>query len=375
MSVEIRETPIGGSLRQFLDVVDYIYRDTKNYVRPLDFDVKNGLSPKHPFFEHGEATIFTAHRNGWCVGRCTAQVDQLHLERHQDETGFFGFFDTIEDQDVACELLDAACNWLSARGMKRVNGPLSLNYNGTVGCLVEGFDSKPVFLTPYHHPYQGGLIEGAGFQKLKDCYGWRYEVGDIPQRVQKAWDEIAAMPEISWRHVDLGQVSRDVRVVMDVYNDGWSDHWWFEPLTEAELTDLAQELRMVLVPELTLIVEIDGEPAAVALALPNVNEMIGDLRGRLLPFGVLKLLWRLKVQGPKSARLIILGIRKKYRNVKKYAALSLFLYAKMNEAGTKTGCKWGELGWTMEDNHPVNVGIKMMGGKIYKRYRLYERAL
>jgi hypothetical protein len=375
MSVEIRETPVGGSLRDFLDVVDYIYRDDPHYVRPLDMDVKNTLSPKHPFFEHAEGTIFTAHRNGWCVGRCTAQIDHLHLERHQDDAGFFGFIDTIDDQQVASELLEAACSWLGARGMKRVRGPFSLNFNGTVGCLVEGFDQPPVFLNPHHHEYQGGLIEGAGFAKLKDCYGWRYEVGDIPQRVQKAWDDVNAMPEVTSRHADLRELERDVRVIMDVYNDGWSEHWGFVPLTEAELTDLAKELKLILMPELTYIVEIDGKPAAVALALPNINTMIRDLRGQLFPFGLLKLLWRLKLRGPNSARLIILGIRKEFRGVRKYAGLSLYLYAKMNESGMKAGCQWGELGWTLEDNHPVNVGIKMMGGKIYKKYRLYEREL
>jgi hypothetical protein len=375
MSVEIRETPLGGSLRDFLNVVDYIYRDDPQYVRPLNMDIKETLSPKHPFFEHGEAAIFTAYRNGWCVGRCTAQIDHLHLERHGDEAGFFGFFDTIDDQEVCSELLEAASNWLSARGMKRVRGPYSLNCNGVVGCLVEGFETPPVFLNPHHRPYQGGLIESTGFSKIKDCYGWRYQVGDIPQRVRKALDDVNGMPEVSSRHADLHQVQRDIRVIMDVYNDGWSEHWGFVPLTEAELTALARELRLILIPELTLITEINGEPAAVALALPNINEMIGDLRGKLFPVGLAKLLWRLKIKGPKSGRLIILGIRKSYRNVRKYAALSLYLYAKMNEAGMATGCEWGELGWTLEDNHPVNTGIKMMGGKIYKRYRLYEREL
>jgi hypothetical protein len=375
MSVEIRETPLGGSLRDFLEVVNYIYRDDPHYVRPLDMDVKQTLKPSHPFFDHGEGTIFTAHRNGWCVGRCTAQIDHLHLERHQDDAGFFGFFDTIDDADVARELLDAACNWLAARGMKRVRGPFSLNFNGQVGCLVDGFGSPPTFLNSHHLPYQGGLIEQAGFAKLKDCYGWRYTVGDIPARAQKAMDEINAMPEVQSRHADLNQLQRDVRVIMDVYNDGWSEHWGFVPLTEAELTQLAKELKLILLPELTMITEINGEPAAVGLALPNINEMIRDLDGKLVPTGLLKLLWRLKVNGPNSGRLIILGIRKKYRGVKKYAGLSLYLYGKMNQAGMRTGCTWGELGWTLEDNHPVNIGIKLMGGKIYKTYRLYEREL
>ncbi len=376
MTVEIRETRIGGKLKDFLDVVDHIYRDDPNFVRPLDMDLEQRLSKKNPFFEHGEATIFTAHRNGWCVGRCTAQIDREHLERYKEDVGFFGFLDTIDDPEVAKALLDAAAKWLKARGMKKIRGPLSLNINEEMGCLVEGFDTPPMIMMPHHRDYQGRLIEQAGFEKLKDVYAWRYTVGDVPKRAQRARAEVEKLPEVTTRHVDKKHIERDVRLVMDVFNDAWSDNWGFVPLTESELRKTAEDMKLILMPEMTFITSVDGEPAAVALALPNINEMIGDLHGKLVRgFGLPKLLWRLKVQGPKSARLIILGIRKKYRNVRKYAGLSIFLYAKMNEAAERAGVKWGELSWTLEDNGPVNTGIKFMGGKIYKRYRVYEREL
>ncbi|MCA9592474.1 MAG: hypothetical protein KC776_04160 [Myxococcales bacterium] len=375
MAVEIRETPMGGKLKDFLNVVDYIYRDDPNYVRPLDFDMKQRLSPKNPFFEHGEGTTFTAHRNGWCVGRCTAQIDQEHLERYKEDVGFFGFLDTIDDPEVAKELLDAAGRWLAQRGMKYMRGPLSLNINEEMGCLVEGFDTPPMIMMPHHRPYQGGLIEQAGLEKLKDVYAWRYTVGEVPSRAQKALEEVEKLPEVRARHVDKKNVEGDVRIIMDVFNDAWSDNWGFVPLTESELSKMAQDLKPILIPELTYIAEINGEPAAVSLALPNVNEMIQDFRGKLNPVTIGKLLWRLKVQGPNSARLIILGIRKKFRGVKKYGGLSTYLYAKMNNSAARLGVKWGELSWTLEDNAPVNVGIRFMGGKIYKRYRVYERSL
>jgi hypothetical protein len=375
MAVEIRETPVGGSLRDFLNVVDYIYRDDPHYVRPLDLELKDTLSKRSPFFGHAEGTIFTAHRNGWCVGRCTAQVDQLHLERYQDDAGFFGFVDTIDDQEVVEELLEAAANWLSARGMKRIRGPLSLNTNGVVGCLVDGFETPPAVMMPHHRPYQGPLIEAAGFHKLKDTYAWRYVVGDIPRRAQQAMESVAAMPEVRSRHADLKQLERDVRIAVEIHNDAWSDNWGFVPFTEQELAALAKLLRLILDPELLHLTEINGEPAAVAVALPNVNELIHDLRGKLFPLGLAKLIWRLKVRGPKSGRLALLGIRKKFRNIKRYAPLSLYLYAEMNNAGMRAGCEWGELSWTLEDNHPVNIGIKMMGGKIYKTHRIYEREI
>lgn len=373
MSVEVRETPIGGDLRDFLDVVDYVYRDDPNFVRPLDFDLKQRLSKKNPFFDHAEATTFTAYKNGWCVGRASAQIDRGHLERYKDDVGFFGFLDTVDDPEVAKALLDAAAKWLSRRGMKKMRGPLSLNINEEMGCLIEGFDTPPMILMPHHRPYQGGLIEQAGLAKVKDVFAWRYTVGNVPKRAEKAMADVDAMPEVKLRHVDKGNVERDVRIIMDVFNDAWSDNWGFVALTEAELTKMASELKPILMPELTYIAEIDGSPAAVALALPNVNELIGDLHGKLFPLGLPKLLYRLKVKGPKSARLIILGIRKKYRGVKKYGALSTCLYAKMHHSAEKVGVTWGELSWTLEDNAAVNVGIKFMGGEIYKKYRVYER--
>lgn len=375
MSVEVSETPIGGKLKDFLDVVDYVYRDDPNYVRPLDFDLEQRLSKKNPFFEHAEATTFTAYKNGWCVGRISAQVDRAHLERYKDDVGFFGFLDTVDDPEVAKALLDAAAKWLARRGMKQMRGPMSLNINEEIGCLIDGFDTPPMILMPHHRAYQGGLIEQAGLAKIKDLYAWRYTVGDVPKRADKAMADVDGMPEVKLRHVDKSHVERDVRIIMDVFNDAWSDNWGFVPLTETELTKMASELKPILIPELTYIADIDGEPAAVALALPNINELIGDLHGKLFPLGLPKLLYRLKVKGPKSARLIILGIRKKYRGVKKYGALSICLYAKMHRSAEKVGVRWGELSWTLEDNAAVNVGIKFMGGEIYKKYRLYQRDL
>ncbi len=375
MSVEIRQTPLGGDLRPFLDVVDYIYRGDPNYVRSLDMDLKQRLSKKNPFFEHAEGTIFTAHRNGWCVGRCTAQIDREHVSRYKEDCGFFGFLDTIEDDEVAGALLQAAADWLRERGMKKMRGPFSLSINEEMGCLIDGFDTPPMILMQHHRPYQGPLIEKAGMNKVKDVYAWRYVVGDLPPRAQKAHDEIEKLPEVRSRHVDMKNLDAEVRTIMDIFNDAWSDNWCFVPYTEAELGKMAEDLRLIGIPELTYISEIDGEPAAVAVALPNVNELIKDFGGKLVPFGLPKLLWRLKVVGPKTARLAILGIRKKFRNQRKYAALSAYLYAKLNQSGKHVGIEWGELSWTLEDNGPVNVGIKFMGGKIYKKYRLYEREL
>jgi hypothetical protein len=375
MTVEVREVRIGGKLKSFLNVVDEIYRDDPCYVRPLDMDIKERLSKKNPFFEHGEGVALTAHRRGRCVGRCTAQIDREHLTRYQDACGFFGFIDTVDDEQVARALLDHAAAWLRERRMKRMRGPMSLSVNEEIGLLVDGFDTPPYFMMQHHRAYQGALVEAAGLHKVKDLFAWKYQVGNLPDRAVKAHASVEAMAEVKARPVDLKHIERDVRIVMDVYNDAWSDNWGFVPLTEKELAKMASDMKLILIPDLTQIIEIDGEPIAVALALPNLNEMIGDLRGKLLPFGAIKLLYRLKLRGPTSARLIILGIRKKLRQVRRYAALSTFMYVEMHKAGERLHIPHGELSWTLEDNAPVNVGIRFMGGKHYKTYRLYEREL
>lgn len=378
MAIEIRELKSGDkkTLKNFLDVVDDIYASSPCYIRPLDFDVGDRLDKKkNPFFEHADGAAWVAYRDGKPVGRITAQIDQEHLKRYSDDAGMFGFLDTVDDPEVTRALLAEAEAWVRAKGMKRLRGPLSLSINEETGCLVEGFDSPPVVMMPYHNPYQGGLIEQAGFAKLKDFYSWGYDVGKVPTRAQKAHDEIAAMTEVTTRTANPKRFIEDVRLVMDIFNDAWSDNWGFVPLTEKELLKSASDMKMILIPEITKLTFIEGEAAAVALALPNINELIGDLHGKLFPLGLVKMLWRLRVKGAKSGRLVILGIRKKWRHVRRYAGLSAFLYVEMNHAGHLLGMKTGELGWTLEDNAAINAGIRLMGGRIVKRYRVYEKTL
>jgi hypothetical protein len=377
MALSLRAVNGGRAVkRDFLDLVDRVYRDDPNYVRPLDMDVGDRLdAKKNPFFDHGEASAWVAYRDGEPVGRISASLDRSHLERYRDGAGFFGFFDTIDDEDVARLLLDAAAGWLKSRGLERMHGPLSLNINEELGCLVEGFDTPPVIMMPHHWPYQGRLIEKAGFDKLKDFYAWTYDIGRVPPRAQRAHDEIAALPEISARPIDMKHLEDDLKLIMDVFNDAWSDNWGFVPATAREIKKMSEDFKLIAMPEITRLVFIDGEVAAVALALPNINELIHDAHGKLFPSGALKLLWRLRVRGPKSGRLLILGIRRKWRNARRYAGLSAYLYVALNQAGHLLGMRRGELSWTVEDNAPINAGIRMMGGRIYKIYRVYARSL
>src|SRR5882762_445499 len=191
MTLTLKQHAIGSKVPDFLNVVDYIYQRDPNYVRALDMDMKDRLSFKNPFFEHGDGVLFTAHRNGFCVGRCTAQIDRGHLSRYKDDVGFFGFFDTIEDEEVARLLVDAASRWLRERGMKKMRGPFSLSINEEIGCLIEGFDMPPMLMMPHHLPYQSGLLEKCGFEKLKDVYAWQYTVGPLNERTRKAHDDLS----------------------------------------------------------------------------------------------------------------------------------------------------------------------------------------
>jgi hypothetical protein len=193
--VEIRQIPMGGRVDDFLEVVDYIYRANTSYVRPLDMELRDRLNPrKNPFFEHGSGTIFCAYRNGRVVGRVTAQVDREHLDRYGDATGFFGFLDTIDDEEVATALLTRAEGWLRGKGMTRIRGPMSLNVNEEIGCLVDGFATPPYVMMPHHEPYQSGLIERAGYAKAKDVFAWKYVVGDLNTRTRRAHQEIKSLP-------------------------------------------------------------------------------------------------------------------------------------------------------------------------------------
>jgi len=376
MSLRIHKIEPGQDVSRFLAVPRQLYRDFPSYVSPLDLEMRDRLNPKkNPFFEHAEAAYFVAEKDGALMGRITAQIDREHQKRYTDGVGFFGFVDTVEDPQVCAALLDASSAWLRERGMKTLRGPISLSVNEEVGVLVEGFDTPPMIMMPHHRQYQGGLIEQAGLTKAKDFFAWHYDVGVIPPRAARAREQILAEPGLRIRTVELAHMERDLRIVMAIFNEAWEENWGFVPMTEAELRKTAQDFKMLLVPDIALIAEVDGEPAAISIALPNLNEAIRDLDGRLLPFGFAKLLWRLKVKGLSTGRLVLLGIKKKFRTQRRWASLSIGLYVEMARRGHTLGMTSAELSWTLEDNGAVNAGIKMMGGKLYKRYRVYEKPL
>ncbi len=376
MTIEIRQHAPGNGLREFLRVPQRLFADDPNYIPPLRTELEERLTPgKNPFWEHAEGALFTAYKRGEVVGRVSAQIDHEHLRVHDDGAGFFGFFDTIDDEEVARALLDRASDWLGERGMKVARGPFSLSINEESGCLVDGFDTPAALMMGHHRPYQGKLVEAAGFEKVKDLLCWKYLVEEPPPRAARAWEQMQALPEVRFRSVDPSRMRQELDSILEIFNDAWANNWGFVPATPAEVDKMAKDMRMLIDPRLAFFAEVKGEPVGMAVSLPNLPEAIHDLRGELFPFGWAKLLYRLKVKKLKSARLMLLGIKQKMRGIKRYGPLSTAMYAELAYRGIEHGFEWAELSWTLEDNRLINLGIKAMRGQVYKTYRLYERAI
>ena len=272
MSIEIKQHDPGKDLKDFLRVPFEVYAEDPAWVAPLNVQIKERLTPdKNPFFQHADVALFTAWKDGKRVGRISAQVDHEHLRIHGDDAGFFGFFDTIDDQEVATALISCAASWLADRGMSLMRGPCSLSINDEAGLMIQGFDEPSVIMTPHHRSYQAALAEGAGLRKIKDCYSWWYDVAAPTPRAQEAWDTITALPEVRFRSIDRQTLDRDVYDILDVYNDAFRHNWGFVPVTKAEAEKLADDLR-ALATDLCFFVEIGGRPVAISIALPNLNE-------------------------------------------------------------------------------------------------------
>lgn len=378
MSVKVRQIESKTDRKTFVKFPWRIYRDDPNWVPPLLADRMEAIDQaKNPFFEHGEAALFLAERDGEPVGRITAHLNHLHNEHHKDKTGFFGFFECVDEDEVARSLLEAAEHWLVERGRDKVLGPFCFSTNeGDVGFVAEDREGPPMILCAYSAPYYPGLVERAGYEKAKDLYGWHYEIGNVPEAPRQVAEAVEKHPGLTIRHADRKHMERDVRIVRDVFNAAWSRNWGFVPWTDKEVDHAAKMLKMIMIPELTAIAEVEGKPAGIMLAFPNINEVIKDLDGKLFPAGMLKLVWRVMLGRHKfqSARLTHLGVMPEFRG-SVLGGLSVLLYVWAHRASLKIGLKGGELGWTLEDNKKINAGIQFMGGRIGKIYRVYGKDL
>lgn len=351
------------------------------WIPPLLDDYRRIFDPKKSsFLKHGEMQLFLAYQNGRPVGRISAQIDYDFDKHWPSEPGvaFFGFFESKNDLAVARALLSAAEAWARSKGRTSIRGPFSPDSKGELGVLIDGFEFAPRIGTSYNQPYVAGLIEAAGYTKAKDLYAWWYVANSpIDPLTKKLADKTRALPNVRVRTMDLKQIRREVEIIRDVYNEAWNENWNFTPFTADEIEVFATEYKQFIDTEIALVAEVDGQAAAICLAIPDLYEVTKDFEGELMkkPLNIVKLLWRLKFTPPKAARLILLGVKSKYRASRKYGALVAVLYEEVARRGSKRGYVGGELGWTLEDNEMINRGIERMGAKRYKTYRVFQKLL
>jgi len=361
-------------LRQFIRMPWSIYSDDPAWVPPLLLERKEHLSPHNPYFEHARYQSWIAFRDGTAVGRISAQIDQLHLDQHQADEGFFGMIEAENDADTFAALFQTAESWLRDQGMRRVLGPYNLSINQEAGLLVDGFGTPPFMMMGHARPYYGARIEEMGYQKIKDLYAYiidsNFEASAAMQTIVKR-----AKKRVTIRSLRKANFDEDIKIIEDIFNDAWSDNWGFLPYTEAEFNQLAKDFKLVLDFELVKIAEVDGASAAFMVVVPNINELIRDLNGRLLPIGWLKLLWRLKVKFPQTVRLPFLGVRKQYHDSFLGAALPFLMIQAAWAHAIKRGVKKAELSWILEDNKGINDIIESLGATVYKTYRIYTKDL
>jgi GNAT superfamily N-acetyltransferase len=375
--VTVRTVEGRADLKRFLDVPFAIYRDDPNWVAPLYAERLRHLDRRrNPYFQHAEAAFFLAERNGVAVGRISAQLDRLHLDRHQDGAGQFGFLEAIDDRSVFAALLESAAAWLVKRGASRMRGPFSLSINDETGLLVDGFDRPPAVMMGHARPYYGPHLEALGFTKAKDLIAYDYDAAPpLPQLMAAMVERALKRGELEMRPLSKRHLDRDLAIIMDIFNDAWAGNWGFVPLTQAEIGSLGQTLKSLVSEDYVAIASWRGEPAAMAISLPDINRAIHDLNGRLMPLGWAKLLWRLFARPPAAVRLPLMGVRKIYQRSAIGSALALAVIARIRDSHLKRGVSQAELSWILEDNLAMRRIIEGLGAVAYKTYRVYERAL
>ena len=357
------------TLKQFVEFPYNLYKKNRYWVPPLKREVYNLLDKnENPFWEHSERELYLAFRDKHLMGRVAAIIDHNFIDFWKENTGYFGFFECEQDPEAARALFTAVQGFHSKKGMDKYIGPMNPSTNEECGFLLEGYFSSPFVMMTYTPEYYHDLAQSAGLVKAKDLNAYYIETKDAPFEYLERLVGIIRrrIQDIKVRTVNMKDFANEVKKIQDVYNDAWSPNWGFVPMTDAEFKHIAKNLKPLLVPELVFVVEINNVPAAVSLTVPNYNEVLKKLNGRLGPIEMLKFLYyKGKI---KEVRLMIMGVRKQFQKM----GLESLLYLESFKAGQRLGMKGGELSWTLEDNHEVNNGIKKMRGKLYKQWRIYQ---
>jgi GNAT superfamily N-acetyltransferase len=375
--LDLTVRPVEGrrELREFILLPFRLYQGAEQWVPPLISERKRHLDRRrNPFFTHADAEYFLARRGDRVVGRISAQVDHRFNEFQDNDWGMFGFFECEDDPEIAGALLDAAREWLRERGRDHMIGPMNFSTNHECGLLVDGYDLAPQILEDWHHPYLAPLLEGQGLTKEMDLYKWSLHVSgreNVMPIIFELADKLEPEHGIRVRGMRRRDLTGEIGRFMEIYNAAWERNWGFVPLTDAEIEHYASELKPVLDENWAMVAEkIDtGETVGVALTLPDFNQVLKKLNGRLLPFGWIR---ALRDKGKVDAvRVFALGVKPEYQHTGVAAAL----YARHFDMAASTPQSGGEMGWILEVNKPMNKAMEGMGGKIVKRYRIYGEDL
>ena len=367
----VRVVPVESraQLKAFIDLPWSIYRDDPNWVPPLKSDVRKAFDPeKHPFHQHSEAQPFLALRGDRPVGRICAIRNRNHEAFHEEPVGFFGWFECIEDPRVSGALFDRVSEWLRGRGLQTMRGPTSFSTNDTTGFFLDGEDGPPVLMMAYNPRYYLSLVEEYGFEKAMDLYAYNLEMYTLPERLVRAAEVIERRQRVRVRKIRMSEFESELATVRRLYNAAWEKNWGFVPMTDAEFDFMASELKPIINPNLALFAENPaGEPIGFVLGLPDFNEVLIRLNGRLFPFGIFKALWYRR--GVKFMRVPLLGVVPEYLG----KGIDLLLYSGIIREGTAAGFCSAEQSWILETNDKMNnIMTTRLGARIYRRYRVYD---
>jgi GNAT superfamily N-acetyltransferase len=371
LTVDVAPVRTGRELEQFIAFPYDLHRRDPMWVPPLRMDVRTILSPKkNPFFEHAEAQYYLARTNGRIVGRIAAIANPPHNALHHDKVGFYGFFESVDDQAVANALFDTAKGWVKQKGYDTLRGPMNPSINDECGLLVDGFDTPPVVLMPHNPRYYVPLHERYGFRKAKDLIAFAGGGPPLPpERFVRATDVLAKRLGVTLRALDMKRFRSEVELVKRLFNEAWEQNWGYVPMTDAELDHLAKQLKPIIVPELVVFAEIAGRVVGFAVALPDFNVALKhNPSGRLFP-GLLKILWYSR--GINRSRIPLLGTIKEYRG----KGIDALLYHWIWTRAADRGIYWGEAGWILEDNAPMINALQRLGFSPYKTYRILDKTL
>ncbi len=370
--VEIRPVRTKRELKEFIMLPFRLYANDPNWVAPLIGDQYKFFNPRHNgYYSHSEVELFLAWNDGKPIGRISAQTNTQHNIEHKDKVGFFGFFECENNQEAANALLQTAADWNKKQGMNVLRGPMNFSINEECGLLVDGFETPPYLMMTHHLPYYQSLLENAGFYKAKDLYAYLYEVSALPEKIEKAALYVMKKHKFTVRTLSRNkkQCKLDIQTVFEIYRKAWQYNWGAVPLTDAELDHLVETLLPLIEPDLVLIAEVDGVPAGFSLAMPNYNEVLKLMHGRVNPVTAIRAYFKSK--HITTARVITMGVVKEYQN----RGIDLVFHYYSFKNGIPKGYKQAELSWVLEDNTMMNREAELFNAKIYKTYRIYDRAI